>query len=62
MRIIAAFFWCFVLSNMGGYVLSSMTGGAYDFKFSTIMSVVFTVIIIVLSEALTPNEPTPNHH
>ena len=62
MRIIATFFWCFVLSNMGGYVLSSMTGGAYNFTSSTIMSVVFTVIILVLSEALIPNEPVTKHH
>jgi len=61
-RIIAAFFWCFILSNMGGYVLSSMTGGSYDFKASSIMAVVFTVIILVLSEALIPNEPASNHH
>jgi hypothetical protein len=61
-RIIAAFFWCFVLSNMGGYVLSSMTGGAYNFTSATIMSVVFTFVILVLSEALIPNEPVSKHH
>ena len=55
-------FWSFVLCQMGAYVLSSMTGGVYNFTTASIMAVVLSVAISVLSEAIIPNEPVAKHH
>lgn len=57
-----AFFWCFILSHMGAYVLSSMTGGEYNFTSASLMAIAFTAIIMILSEAIIPNDPAPKHH
>ena len=62
MRVIMAFIWCFILSHMGAYVLSSMTGGEYNFTSASLMAVAFTVVIAILSEAVIPNEPVAKHH
>lgn len=55
-------FWSFVLCQMGAYVLSSMTGGEYNFTTASIMAVVLSLAISVLSEAIIPNEPVAKHH
>lgn len=55
-------FWSFILCQMGAYVLSSMTGGVYNFTTASIMAVVLSVAISVLSEAIIPNEPVAKHH
>ncbi|WP_088042505.1 YjzD family protein [Bacillus sp. EAC] len=62
MRVVMAFFWCFILSHMGAYVLSSMTGGEYNFTSASLMAIAFTAIIMILSEAVIPNDPAPKHH
>jgi len=61
-RVVMAFFWCFILSHMGAYVLSSMTGGEYNFTSASLMAIAFTAIIMILSEAVIPNDPAPKHH
>ncbi len=55
-------FWSFVLCQMGAYVLSSMTGGEYNFKTASVMAVVLSLAVAVLSEAVIPNEPVTKHH
>lgn len=55
-------FWSFVLCQMGAYVLSSMTGGVYNFTSASVMAVVLSLAISVLSEAIIPNEPVAKHH
>ncbi|MDT2048102.1 DUF2929 domain-containing protein [Priestia aryabhattai] len=62
MRVIAALFWGFLLINMSVYVISSMSGQAFDFATASIISVVFTLLVIILGEAGVPNEPVENHH
>jgi hypothetical protein len=47
---------------MGAYVLSSMTGGEYNFTTASVMAVVLSLAISVLSEAIIPNEPVAKHH
>ncbi|SCC19890.1 Protein of unknown function [Priestia flexa] len=61
-RIIAALFWGFLLINMSVYVISSMSGQAFDFATASIISVVFTLLVVVLGEAGVPNEPIDTHH
>ncbi len=61
-RVIAALFWGFLLINMSVYVISSMSGQAFDFATASIISVVFTLLVIILGEAGVPNEPVENHH
>jgi len=61
-RFIMTLFWSFVLCQMGSYVLSSMTGGEYNFTTASVMAVILTLAISVLSEAIIPNEPVAKHH
>ncbi|WP_078408655.1 YjzD family protein [Priestia abyssalis] len=61
MRIFWTFFWSLVLINMSAYVVSSMQGFTYDFVIASIISVVFSVFVIILGEALIPNEPVDHH-
>lgn len=62
MRFIMTLFWSFILCQMGAYVLSSMTGGEYNFTTASVMAVVLSLAISVLSEAIIPNEPVAKHH
>ncbi|WP_088066514.1 YjzD family protein [Gottfriedia luciferensis] len=62
MRYVMTLFWSFVLCQMGAYVLSSMTGGEYNFKTASVMAVVLSLAVAVLSEAVIPNEPVTKHH
>ncbi|MFD3447324.1 YjzD family protein [Microbacteriaceae bacterium 4G12] len=60
MRVIFGFFWSFVLVQMASYVISSMTGGTYDFKLATIISLVVGVLVMLISVFI-PNEPVEQH-
>lgn len=62
MRIFWTVFWTFLLSQMLVYVVSSMTGGTYDFMQGIFLCVVFSIIVIFLGEAGVPNEPQESHH
>jgi hypothetical protein len=46
---------------MSAYVVSSMQGFTYDFVIASVLSVVFSILIIVMGEALIPNEPVDHH-
>ncbi|MBM7702586.1 YjzD family protein [Metabacillus iocasae] len=62
MRFFWTFFWGFLLINMAAYVISSMAGGTYDFAHASIVSVIFSLVIILLGEVGVPNEPIPHDH
>lgn len=62
MRIFWTVFWSFLLSEMLVYVISSMSGSTYVFMQGVVLTVVFSVIIILLGEAGVPNEPVESHH
>ncbi|MEH6946084.1 YjzD family protein [Peribacillus asahii] len=55
------FFWSFLLIHMTTYVVSSMSGVAYDFTVATILSVIVTVLVIIVASIL-PNEPVEKSH
>ncbi|MFC0272003.1 YjzD family protein [Metabacillus herbersteinensis] len=61
MRFFWTFFWTFLLLQMTAYVVSSMTGGSYDFMAATTLSVIATVVIFIIAEVI-PNEPSHDHH
>lgn len=61
MRIFWTVFWTFLLSQMLVYVVSSMSGGTYDFMQGIILTVVFSLIIILVGESGIPNEPHESH-
>lgn len=56
------FFWAFLLIQMLSYVVSSMTGGLYDFKLAAILSVIATVLIFVAAEVIPMKEHVEDHH
>ncbi|EEL51764.1 MULTISPECIES: YjzD family protein [Bacillus] len=60
MRVIWAFIWSFMLVHMMSYVISSMTGGVYDFQQASIFSVVLAVLVMAIAAAI-PNEPVEQH-
>lgn len=62
MRYLATFFWVFLLTNMAGYVVSSMTAVTYDFATTTIVSAVFSALLFFVGDFLIPNEPVAEHH
>lgn len=61
MRILGTFFWSLLLVNMAAYVVSSMQGATYDYVIASTMSVVFSVLLIIIGEAVIPNEPVDHH-
>ncbi|MDQ0247946.1 putative PurR-regulated permease PerM [Bacillus fengqiuensis] len=61
MRILGTFFWSLLLINMTAYVVGSMQGFTYDFVIASIISVAFSVFVIIMGEALIPNEPVDHH-
>lgn len=63
MQYIATFFWSFVLVTMLNYVVSSVLGVHFDFVTGAIISLVFAVLVLIIT-AIIPNEPTPDaeHH
>ncbi|HWL22598.1 MAG TPA: YjzD family protein [Ureibacillus sp.] len=63
MQYIATFIWSFLLVTMLNYVVSSVLGASFDFVTGVIISLVFSVLVIIMS-AIIPNEPTPeaDHH
>lgn len=60
MRFFWTFFWAFLLTEMLTYVVSSMSGAAFDFKLGAILSVGITILIFVMSTII-PNEPVEKH-
>jgi uncharacterized membrane protein len=56
MRYFWTFLWSFLLSNMLVYVVSNMEGSHFDLMQSTILAVVFTVIISIMGSATAGEE------
>jgi len=56
MKFIFAFIWSFCLVSMLNYVVSSVNGVPFDFATGAIASVVFAVLVLIVS-AIIPNEP-----
>lgn len=65
MQYIITFFWSFLLVTMLNYVVSSVLGVSFDFMNGVIVSLVFSVLVIIIA-AVIPNESTPEveaeHH
>ncbi|MED4455404.1 YjzD family protein [Metabacillus fastidiosus] len=62
MRFFMTFFWSFLLVQMMAYVVSSMSGGVYDFKIATVLSVVVTVLIFIIAEVIPVKEHSGEQH
>jgi hypothetical protein len=60
MRYIWTFFWTFLLVQMLNYVVSSMTGGTFNFNDGTILAIIVAVLIIVVS-LIIPNDPVDHN-
>ncbi|MGK0552487.1 YjzD family protein [Enterococcus faecalis] len=60
MRYIVVFFWTFVLGQIVGYIGGALAGGSYDFKFTTIISLVTALLILLIGHfAVTkPEDPS----
>lgn len=50
MHYIITLIWTFLLTHMAGYIVSSMNGAAYDFTLTSILAIVFTVILFIFAE------------
>ncbi len=65
MQYIVTFFWSFLLVSMTNYVVSSVLGVNFNFMNGLIVSLVFSVLVIIIA-AIIPNESTPEaeaeHH
>ncbi|MGE6630965.1 YjzD family protein [Bacillus sp. NPDC077027] len=63
MRFIITLIWIFLLTHMAGYIVASMNKAAYDFTFTSILAVVFTVILFIFAEVspLKDAEGTSKH-
>ncbi|WP_345788891.1 DUF2929 family protein [Filibacter tadaridae] len=54
------FVWCFLLVSMLNYVAGSIANVPFDFLPGAIISVVFSVIVIVMGESF-PDETVADH-
>ena len=63
MQYIMTFFWSFLLVTMLNYVVSSVMGADFNFVAGAAISVVFSILVIIIS-AIIPNEPVADadHH
>lgn len=63
MQYIVTFFWSFLLVAMLNYVVSSVLGVPFEFMTGVIISVVFSVLVLIIA-AIIPNEPVAEteHH
>jgi predicted PurR-regulated permease PerM len=63
MQYIITFFWSFLLVTMLNYVVSSVMGADFNFVAGAVISVVFSILVIIIAAVL-PNEPVADaeHH
>ncbi|MED1202501.1 YjzD family protein [Heyndrickxia acidicola] len=52
MKYVFTLIWTFLLVQMLFYVTSSMTNTGYSFQTATILSVIFTILIIAVSSSI----------
>lgn len=50
MRYLVVFFWTFALGQVVGYIGGALSGGSYDFKMTTILSLATAVIILLIAQ------------
>lgn len=61
MRYIIVLLWSFLLGQVVGYIGGALTNGTYDFMWTTIISLVTGIIIILIGHfALPKKEATKN--
>lgn len=58
MRYIATLVWGVILGQVVGFLASALTGGTYDPKLSTLVSVIFVIILFVLPPIMKHFDPT----
>ncbi|MER1998289.1 MAG: YjzD family protein [Lysinibacillus sp.] len=63
MQYIMTFFWSALLISMLNYVVSSVLGVQFDFVNGLIISVVFSVLVLIVAMII-PNDPVEHteHH
>ncbi|MEO4054249.1 YjzD family protein [Solibacillus sp. CAU 1738] len=63
MQYIMTFFWSFLLVSMLNYVVSSVIDVPFNFADGAIVSVAFSVLVLIIA-AIIPNEPVADtdHH
>lgn len=63
MQYIMTFFWSLLLISMLNYVVSSVMNVPFDFMTGVIVSVAFSVIVLIIA-AVIPNDPAghADHH
>lgn len=61
MQYIVTFLWSFLLITMLNYVVSSVLGVPFVFATGAIISVVFAIIVIIISAVL-PSQPEHAEH
>ncbi|KGR83846.1 YjzD family protein [Lysinibacillus odysseyi] len=63
MQYIMTFFWSFLLISMLNYVVSSVMNVPFEFMTGVIISVAFSVIVLIIA-AVIPNDPAGHaeHH
>ncbi|MHC5249432.1 YjzD family protein [Enterococcus sp. HY326] len=55
MRYVVTLFWAFILGQVISYIASSLAATAFDFKISTIVSLIAGVIIILIRYGAKPH-------
>lgn len=56
MKYLVTLFWTYILGQVVGYLGSALNSGTYDFKLSSIISLVVGIIIILIAEVATPKK------
>ena len=59
MRYLVVFFWTFALGQVVGYIGGALSGGSYDFKMTTFLSLATAVIILLIAHFAVPKETKP---
>ncbi|MCM3570010.1 YjzD family protein [Neobacillus mesonae] len=60
MRFFWTFFWSFLLVEMLAYVVSSMSGAAFDFASAAVISLVVSILLLIAASTI-PNQPVEKH-
>lgn len=63
MRYILVLFWSFLLGQVVGYIGGALTNGAYDFVWTSIISLAVGLIILLIGYFTVPKKNTskPSH-
>lgn len=61
MKYFWTFFWAIVLGQTLNYVVSSMNGQSFDFMQGIILSIIFTICVLVISAIIPDGEADASH-